>query len=133
MVNEPSTGPEFTAGGVQREILLMQALDARSMHQIWIDRGSAFLAGRPVDVPAEFAGRDDMCPIGVWLRERLDPAFRQLPLFGRTDSSHTAFHNALDRLFKQNPHRVDPGVRADFQRIGDELTALIEEWVSLAR
>jgi hypothetical protein len=101
------------------------------MHQVWVDRGRAFLRGRPVDVPLDFVKRDDMCPIGSWLRDRIDPRLKTLPLFDRTNASHNQFHVALERLFKAEPGSLV--ARNEFRRTGDELTALIEEWIVFAR
>ena len=103
------------------------------MHELWMARGRSFLAGKPVDFPPEFAERDDMCPIGNWLRERLDPKLKELALYDRTCALHDEFHHALGRLFREDIARVSAAARSEFQRKGAELTAAIEEWVSLAR
>ena len=103
------------------------------MHQLWMARGYSFLAGKPVEFPPEFAERDDMCPIANWLRDRLDQAFKAIELYRRTCTLHDDFHQALGRLFREDIGRVSGAARSAFQRKGDELTAAIEEWVSLAR
>lgn len=96
-------------------------------------RGRAFLEGKPIDFPADFAMRDDMCPIGAWLRERIDPRLKTLDLYARTSDLHNEFHLALGRLFKEDIAHVSAGARAEFRRTGNGLTDCIEEWVSLSR
>lgn len=103
------------------------------MHELWMARGRSFLAGKPIDFPPEFAERDDMCPIGNWLRDRIDPELRNRELYDRTCALHDAFHLALGRLFREDITQVSGAARLEFQRKGDDLTAAIEEWVSLGR
>lgn len=133
MPNRPSLGREPFLTAPERTILLTQALEARSMHEVWMQRGRAFLAGKQIDFPPDFAMRDDLCPIGAWLRERLDPRLKTLELYDRTSDLHNEFHLVMGRLFKEDVARVSGGARAEFQRVGDALTDSIEAWISLAR
>lgn len=134
MPNHHSIGRDpVVLSATERTILLTQVLEARSMHEVWMQRGRAFLAGRPIDFPAEFAMRDDMCPIGTWLRERIDPRLRATDLYERTCTLHTGFHSALGRLFKEDIHAVSSATRAEFQRTGVGVTECIDAWVKLAR
>lgn len=133
MSGHRSPGRDLILSAAEGSILLTQALEARSMHQVWMQRGRAFLEGRPIDFPAEFAMRDDMCPIGAWLRERMDPRLKTLELYARTSDLHNEFHLALGRLFKEDITQISAGARTEFRRTGDGLTKCIEEWVALAR
>jgi hypothetical protein len=74
-----------------------------------------------------------MCPIGTWLRERIDPRLKSLELYTRTSDLHDEFHLALGRLVKEDSARFSSGERAEFIRTGDRLADCIEEWVALAR
>lgn len=133
MSHRPQLGRDLILTGPERSILLTQALESRSMHQVWMLRGRALLEGKPIYFPAEFAKRDDMCPIGAWLRERIDPRLKLLDLYARTSDLHNEFHLALGRLFKEDIAGVSSGARTEFMRAGDGLTDCIEEWVALAR
>jgi len=114
-------------------VLLIQAQDALKMHFIWMDRGYRFLEGQSLDLPAGFVRSDDLCPVGNWLRDRLDIRFRHLPLYARTNDLHEEFHVVLDELFREDVKQVNP-TRADrFNTVGDDLTRCLEEWVALGR
>ena len=103
------------------------------MHLIWMERGYAFLAGRPVDLPSSFVRNDDLCPVGNWLRDRLDKRFCTLALFGETNSVHEAFHVILDELFSADIDCVPTAIADRFHEVGDDLTRLLEEWVEIGK
>ncbi|GAC1391966.1 MAG: hypothetical protein NVS1B14_10280 [Vulcanimicrobiaceae bacterium] len=124
---------DMKAGPADRAVLLIQAQDALKMHFIWMKRGYDFLEGHAVNLPAGFARNDDLCPVGNWLRARLDPRFRGLPLFARTNALHEEFHIALDELFAQDIKHVASRTAERFHQVGDDLTRCLEEWVELAK
>jgi hypothetical protein len=116
-----------------RRILAVQAEDAHKMHMIWMERGYSFLKGTPINLPPGFAANDELCPVGHWLRERLDEQFRALPLLERTNKLHDEFHRALDQLFSQDITQVPRAVENRFREVGDDLTRALEEWIALSR
>ncbi len=103
------------------------------MHFLWMDRGLGFLKGRPINLPPGFVRSDDLCPVGNWLRERLDKRFLELPLYDRTDRLHQEFHVAMDALFSQDITRVPQPIAARFNQVGDDLTRALEDWIALAK
>ncbi len=117
----------------ERAILAVQAQDALNMHFVWMERGYAFLKGKPHNLPAGFVRSDDVCPVGTWLRERINPVFRGLPLFERTNSLHEEFHVVLDQLFAQDIANVPAQNRQRFHQVGDDLTRALEEWTALGK
>ena len=116
-----------------RRVLAAQATDALKMHMIWMERGYAFLKGKPINLPAGFAGNDELCPVGHWLRERLDNQLRSLPLFERTNQLHDEFHRSLDQLFNQDIANVPRPLEKRFREVGDDLTRALNEWIALGR
>lgn len=116
-----------------RAVLLGQAEDALKMHKTWMERGYAFLKGTPVNLPPGFARNDDLCPVGHWLRERLDERFKALPLFETTNALHEEFHLVLDQLFSADINAVPRYVVNRFNQVGDDLTRCIEAWIALAK
>lgn len=124
---------EIRINAQEGSILSVQARDALKMHMIWMDRGYSFLKGTPVNLPPGFAANDELCPVGNWLRERLDPRFRALALFERTNKLHDEFHRALDQLFGEDITNVRRPVENRFREVGDELTRALEEWIDPSR
>ncbi|MFN2528167.1 MAG: CZB domain-containing protein [Candidatus Baltobacteraceae bacterium] len=117
----------------ERAILAVQAQDALNMHLVWMERGYAFLKGKAHGLPDGFVRSVQVCPVGTWLQERLDPVFRGLPLFERTNRLHEEFHVVLDQLFAQDIANVPAHNRQRFHQVGDDLTRALEEWIALGK
>ncbi|MDQ2663370.1 MAG: hypothetical protein M3Y18_04955 [Candidatus Eremiobacteraeota bacterium] len=122
---------EFALQTQDRELLLLQAQDALSMHQVWVARGRAHINGQSMNLPADFVKNEDLCPIGAWLRERLDPKLREIPLYERSNLAHVNFHIALDALFAQPPGHTRAEHRDSFNQTDRDLTTILQEWVAL--
>ena len=99
-----------------RRLLLLQAQEALRMQELWMERGFAFVRGQDVGLPSDFAGREELCPVDHWLRERLDERLKSLPLYEITCKMHIEFHDALDTLFEAAPPTLE--AQTNFQRVG---------------
>lgn len=122
-----------TLTNYDRGRLLLQAQDALSMHLVWMARGRSHINGQSMNLPNEFVKNDDLCPVGNWLRERLDPQFHASPLYERTCALHRDFHRVLEALFAQEPGRTHETERQAFTQTGDDLTDVLQEWIVLGR
>ncbi len=90
LLNQMASGEEAETEAPGAHGLEMQR--AISLHQEWVARLEAHLAGEPVEMSAMEAAQDDYCLLGNWLLIQGAEGLDELPEFKTLMQDHADFH-----------------------------------------
>ena len=97
-------------------VLVVDGKTALDSHMKWKERLNDYVAGKGEQLDAKMVGRDDVCPLGHWIKGDASKPYRDSPAFARLQQVHTRFHVCAGRV-------------VDLVKLGrrEEALAMIEE------
>jgi diguanylate cyclase (GGDEF)-like protein/PAS domain S-box-containing protein len=121
----------------QRHELREQVEAAITTHNLWITRLHA--AVETGESPCNIAevGREDMCPVGIWLTQTISESLRTMPLYYVTRSRHAVFHRSMAWLLAgavaghpQAARSMQPD--GDMTMVAASLLHTLHDWLAIA-
>ena len=117
------------AGTLQEQI--QRAITAHGVFKV---RLSLIVEAGTADVTAAGAGADNLCPVGQWLYDGLDPSVKAGPYYENVRALHATFHRAAGEVMalslarKQGEALAAMETPSTFKQASDKLVAALTAW-----
>ena len=117
------------AGSLQEQIQR-----AITSHGVFKVRLGLIVEAGTADMTAPVAGADNLCPVGRWLYDGLDPSAKAGPYYESVRGLHATFHRAAGEVMalslarKQGEALAAMETPSTFKQASDKLVAALTAW-----
>ena len=118
-----------------KSTLKQQITAAIAAHHAWMGRlRTAAEYGRS-SVDVQTTGKEDACPIGIWLTRDITASLKARPLYAKSRSLHAQFHKEASRTLGLALAR-DPRAKSElaeggtFTHVANELRRTLYDWLA---
>jgi hypothetical protein len=118
-----------------KSTLKQQITAAIAAHHAWMGRlRTAAEYGRS-SVDVQTTGKEDACPIGIWLTRDITAALKARPLYARSRSLHAQFHREAARvltlaLARDTRAKSELGEGGTFAQVASDLRHTLYDWLA---